>query len=86
MPGPGEPPRSAPGPAARTAPARRGRCCNSPAAAETAAPDRRGEICQQFATTLVITFLESAAIDVKIRELPRLSPRSDLFAATYSSS
>lgn len=32
----------------------------------TPAPDRPREICQQFAATLVITFLESAAIDVKI--------------------
>lgn len=93
----GEPPRSAPGPP-RAPPGPRcpalrphvGAAAGPAAAAApplaAAAPDRPGEICQQFAATLVITFLESAAIDVKIRELPRLSAWNNLFAATYSSS
>lgn len=84
----GEPPRSAPGPPRAPLPAQRPHVGAAPAPVEvaapplaTAAPDRAGEICQQFATTLVITFLESAAIDVKIRELPRLSAWNNLFAA-----
>lgn len=93
----GEPPRSAPrpprAPPGPRCPALRPHvgAAAGPAAAAApplaaAAPDRPGEICQQFAATLVITFLESAAIDVKIRELPRLSAWNNLFAATYSSS
>lgn len=76
---PFRPPRGRPGPRCPSPsrvrpvpspPPRRGHCPPGrgyrPPPLPTPTPDRPGEICQQFATTLVITFLESAAIDVKI--------------------